>query len=543
MTEVSKKDSISFEIKNPTLLIFVAFAILILVMEEMVILNRPIAFGDDAYHAYISRYIGENRIFPRILPGLNSYFTYSPMLHLLMSVFYFSSFGEVLVKAFIPILVFLTSIATFVTVSRIFSKKAGFVAGILIATVPVIVTYSVVIYTDILMILFFILSAMTAIFADKFGGKKYWILSALFASLSFLSKGIGVISFAFIGFILLYKLFRKEWSFRQFLKLTLIIACLSILFIGGWLIRNVVFFKAVDCNLPLPSYNCVKAPTDPNLSKKFEGYVVPSGSNTGILQFGLNNVITFMYGNMWLVPMILIMGIVFFLFNREKLGLLALILLLLSITPAIAILAISINSGVEFRTEDAARYLILSSFAVPLVAAVFIDKFSDTVKKYWKYLTVIIIGVIVIFSWYNFKDKLNTMSEVTKFSPLFFDACNFIKSNTNNNSTFLTLWAGPTIYNCERTAWWETNYLPDIVLSNNLTTVLNGLKVTNTDYIFIQKFSLSNKAYQASIPVSFVQFLENNNSTFQKVFENGPTLSDCITQGGCDGTIIYKIKF
>ena len=74
-------------------------------------------------------------------------------------------------------------------------------------------------------------------------------------------------------------------------------------------------------------------------------------------------------------------------------------------------------------------------------------------------------------------------------------------------------------------------------------TVLDGLKSAGMSYVFIQKFSLSDIPYQASIPVSFVQFLENNPDTFENIFENGPELEDCIAQGGCDGTIVYRINY
>lgn len=198
---------------------------------------------------------------------------------------------------------------------------------------------------------------------------------------------------------------------------------------------------------------------------------------------------------------------------------------------------------VEQRSEDIARYLILSAFTVPLISAVFIDSFLESIKKYWKFFPLIIIGIIIIISWINFKGKLDVMAKVTQFSPAFFQACDFIRNNTEKDARFLTLWAPPTAYNCERVAKWESKHLPDIVLSQNLTVVLNGLKAQNISYIFIQKFALSQIPYQASIPVSFVQFLENNPKYFENIYENGPKLQECIARGGCDGTIVYRINY
>lgn len=543
MVEETEK-SISFELKNPLLLVFLSFAVTILVLELTVIQNSPIAFGDGAYHAYIAKYIGTTSAFPKVLPALDSFYTYSPLLHLLLGVFYTSPSGEMLAKAFIPILVFITGLAVFVTVSRLFSKRAAFIAAVLIITIPIVVTYSVVIYTDILMILFFALSSMFTLIAEKYSIKKYWILAVVFGGLSFLSKGIGVISFGFIGFVLLYKLIKKEFGFKEFLKLGIIVSCVAALVVGGWLIRNIIFFQTLDCNLPLPTAgNCVKETISPEVYENFEGYVTPSGSNVGVLNFGLKNFIVFMYGNLWLVPLCVIIGIILLLARREKVGYFKLVLLFLAVLPALVISYMGFKADVDQRTEDIARYLILSAFVVPLIAAVFIDDFSEAIKKYWKYLPIVVVVIIIIISWINFKDKLDVMASVTQFSPAFFEACDYIKSNTETDAKFLTLWAAPTIYNCERTARWESDQLPDIVLSQNLTTVLNGLKAQNTSYIFIQKFGLSQVPYQASIPVSFVQFLENNPDRFENIFENGPGLQDCIAQGGCDGTMVYRVNY
>jgi 4-amino-4-deoxy-L-arabinose transferase-like glycosyltransferase len=542
------KSTVSFELKNPLLLIFLVIGVALLILELGVIERSPIAFGDDAYHAYIAKYIGTTLSFPQILPGLNSYYTYSPLLHILSSLFYTAgAYGEILVKAFIPFIVFIAGLGIFVTVSKFFSARAGFIAAILTITMPIIATYSVLIYTDILMMMFFALSSMFTLIADRNNSKKYWVLAVVFAGLSFLSKGIGIISFGFIGFVLLYKLIKRELGFKEFLKLGVIVSFIAILAVGGWLVRNIILFKAVDCNLPLPSGNCVKVVIGPEMSKKFEGYVTPSGSNVDIWDFGLKNFLIFMYGSasysitLWLVPLAVIVGVIFAISKREKVDYLILLLLFLSLLPALAISLMSFQTVV--RTEDMARYLILSAFTVALLSAIAIDKFSDYIKKYWKYFTVIVLIIVVVISWLNVRDKLASMSSVTQFSPSFFQACDFIKGNTENDARFLSLWAGPTVYNCERTAEWESNQLPDIVLSQNLTTVLNALKIQNISYIFIQKFALSQTPYQASVPVSFAQFLENNNSTFQKVFENGPSLDDCVKQGGCDGTAVYKIKF
>jgi hypothetical protein len=314
--------------------------------------------------------------------------------------------------------------------------------------------------------------------------------------------------------------------------------------VGGWFARNLILYKSLDCTLPLPGKeNCVKDTIDPDLAKNFAGYVTPSGSNLDVLHFGLKGFMIFMYGNVWVVPLTLVIGTIFLLIKREKIDNFVLILIFVSILPALIIAYFGFKVNATQRAEDIARYLLLSSFTVPLVSAIFVDKFFESLKKYSKFVVPILLIIIIVMSWISMKDKLNTMSSVMQFSPSFFEACNFIKTNTVEDSKLLTLWAAPTAYNCERTAEWESNNLPDIVLSKNLTNVLDGLKKENISYIFIQKFALSQTPYQASIPIDFVAFLESNNKTFEKLFENGPTLTECVNSGGCDGTAVYKINY
>lgn len=121
-------------------------------------------------------------------------------------------------------------------------------------------------------------------------------------------------------------------------------------------------------------------------------------------------------------------------------------MLFLVVFPALVVSFIGLQINVVQRTEDVARYMILSAFTVPLIAAIFMDKFLESIKKYWKYLSVIFILVMLLFSWFNFKDKLNTMSSVIQFSPSFFQACDFIKTNTEKDAKLLSLWAAPTVY-------------------------------------------------------------------------------------------------
>ena len=224
--------------------------------------------------------------------------------------------------------------------------------------------------------------------------------------------------------------------------------------------------------------------------------------------------------------------------RHERNDVYLLILFVLSILP---VLFMSTRYD-SLRVEDAARYMILSTVIVALIAATWIETIFKIMDKKWKYLPPLIMVGLMVFCWFSFKPKLDMTSQIQTFSPAFFQACDWIKTNTPKDATFLSLWAAPTAYNCERNARWTSNDLSDILLSQNVSTILDGLKRQNITYIFIQKFAMSSTPYITMIPINFIGVLETNPNTFIKVYENGPLMQECVNAGGCDGTIVYEVK-
>jgi hypothetical protein len=72
---------------------------------------------------------------------------------------------------------------------------------------------------------------------------------------------------------------------------------------------------------------------------------------------------------------------------------------------------------------------------------------------------------------------------------------------------------------------------------------LNKTKEYGVTHIFLHKFSLSNEPMSERYTVEFAQFLENNPEHFENVFDNGPELVECLQMGGCDGNIVYEVKY
>ncbi len=209
--------------------------------------------------------------------------------------------------------------------------------------------------------------------------------------------------------------------------------------------------------------------------------------------------------------------------------------------------------SIQGRAEDASRNTLGMVPFVAVIAGIYLESLYSFLKKYSKYLGIVMIILIILLSFGSIKPKLLSLKPVKEFSPYFFEACDFIKRNTTENVLLMTVWDHGTIYNCQRKAI-SFGYLPDspdIAISENLTLVLERLNAHEITHIFIQKFSMSNRLLSSKYPTSFVEFMENHPEHFKKIYENGPSISACEAQNGytqdgdlmCDGTLVYEIKY
>jgi hypothetical protein len=211
------------------------------------------------------------------------------------------------------------------------------------------------------------------------------------------------------------------------------------------------------------------------------------------------------------------------------------------------------RGGIGSRAEDVARNTLGMVPFVAIIAGIYLESIYSFLKKYSKYLGFVFVVFIIFLSLGSIYPKLQNLKPVKAFSSYFFEACDFVKENTAEDALLMTIWDHGTIYNCQRRAI-SFGYLsdsPDIALSNNLTLVLERLEAHEITHIFIQKFSMSRKAVSSKYPTSFVEFMDEHPEQFEKIYENGPTVSDCVNQNGytqdgdlkCDGTLVYEIHY
>lgn len=306
------------------------------------------------------------------------------------------------------------------------------------------------------------------------------------------------------------------------------------LILGSFYLRNYVYYNTPLCGLRYV-FTSEKCNIDIEYKNREDFVQNNAGAATdaNVYQFGLMNYFQFAYGFLWFVPLVFIIGIVFLLSRREKLDVTIIIFFLASI-----VLFYMIYQG---RAEDTSRYMLFITPLIALVTGIYLEAIMNILKKYYKYFGIIFLILILIVLYYNFSSKILMMPQVKQFSPLFFDACKWVNLNLPADARLLSLYGHPTVYNCQRDATWELKDLPDIILSGDLNLTVQRLEANGINYIFIQKFALSQQAYRQTYPISFVAFLEQNPQTFKKVFENGPDYNSCLQAGGCDGTAIYKV--
>ena len=247
------------------------------------------------------------------------------------------------------------------------------------------------------------------------------------------------------------------------------------------------------------------------------------------------NYAEFAYGNIFFVFLGVLAGLITLIARKDKFDVLIL-LVLLSFIPVFYF-------GSLGRAEDASRYTLGVTPVLALISGSYFGILYSFIRTHFKKISIIVLIVVIFFAYQNLRDKVEGMKQVKQFSPMFFEACDWAKKNTDSKSLFMAIWDHQTAYNCERKVI-APGGLPDqadVELSSDAGLVHTRLKAHGINYVFIQKFSMTIGKEQNKYPVNFIGVMDLNKDKFKNVFENGPTVSDCINAGGCDGSIIYQV--
>ena len=538
-----EEKEISLEIKKPEIWILLAFLALVFVLEVLMTTSTPISFGDEGYHTRMAQWIGQKQEYPVWTPfeGTNlerASFARPPIFNILEGSFIFIfGFNELIIKLLTPFIVFLTGISVFILTKRIFNSKVALIAAIATVTIPALVTYSVTFYVDAFLTFNMAMFFLLFILALKESNQKYLILSGAFGAFALLTKITGLMVYAFAFFAFFYELIKERKKISDLFKKYWPLVAVMILIPSGWLIRNYYYYNNPICySLPFVNLFSTKGCSIDQFQGKYQfpGINQQTGSNISVYDMapeGILSYLDFAYGVLWFVMIAFFCGLAILFLKRDMIN------DLLLISLALFLIIFYMTTG---RAEDTARYTLGWVPIIALVAAIWLGEVYDFVKKYQKYLALVVFIFVFVFSYQNLNSKLAVMGQVKQFSPLFFEACDWIKVNTPQNSLIMTIWAHRAVYNCQRNAAGD---IADIAMSTDVNYTLSVAKELGITHLFIQKFSIGNSPMEEQYSIEFVQFLENNPDHFKVIFENGLSLQQCVQQSGCDGNILYQIVF
>ena len=536
----------------------VGFLLVVFALEVGLTLNNPIAFGDEGFHVNNARYIGTQIDYTHSTPHFGSElqverFNRPPLWNLSEASFYYLfGFNEAFVKILVPFMAFMTGLAIYVFVKRLYNENIAIVSAAIAVTIPSFVTYSVLFYTTVPYVFFFTMGFLSLLVAIKEDSRKFWILAGLFSGLAILANIAGLfLAFLVFGMGLLYLAKnRKLSSIAEALKTYGVVFVIMMLVIAPWVSRNVALFYQDGCYNPqdIVTGNCYAPIAEvEGTDAEFTGRTNLGGAEGSILSFGLASYLQFSYGFTNPNSTLNLIGLAFIPFSflaglviigvRRKMSDYA---LMLSVVIFLLILY-WLGSIFAGRAEDTSRYFLS---AIPLIAILAGTYWASIRKDNHKMNTAIVMLVMVVvisLTFTSFYQKVGQMDQVKDFVPSFFETCEWVDNNLPQDANLLSLHTHPTRYNCDRGAIWEFSDKENVLLSNDVEIITSSLNRHGIDHIFVQKFAISSQALSQAYPITFIQILEENEN-FVKIYENGPSLEECLPRGFCDGGIIYRVE-
>jgi len=539
MEQKSEKE-IEITIKSPLLILLILISLVYFYLELKVVLPTNISFGDEGFHTSMARFIAKNLEYPKYVPfegsvSIRDGFYRPPLWNFLLASFFFVfGINEIVAKTLTLLITLFLGLLTFALVKRISDEITAFFASLLLISFQSVLTYTVLFYYADLLLFFVTASFLSFLVFIKEGNKRFFLLSALFASLALLTNQFALTLYAIYSLYFLYEFF-SEKKYLSTIKLYLPFFILLILIPSGYLVRNILTYKTPLC-FSIPYIGKIFDNSQCKLDKfeekyNFVGQAIPIGTEASAFSIGLMNYFEFAYASTFFTILPFITGLILFYLKRDKTSILVFITFLI-----FAILLAEVGRG---RAEDAARYTLGFASFVAFVTAYFYKELFEFVEKHFKYLGYLILLAVVAFSFSVVNARLDTLYKVKVWDPSFFEACKWIKENTLSNSTISTIWGHNGAWCSDRNMGPA---LADILLSNDLNYTLKILKENKIDYLWIQKSSIDplNRGYADNYPSRFIQMLINNPQYFVKVYENGQPIEQCLQ--GCYGQTIFKVN-
>jgi 4-amino-4-deoxy-L-arabinose transferase-like glycosyltransferase len=500
--------------------IVILFIFIVGILFYNITLNSPIVFGDEGYYAYHAKMLSKNYILPKFeylgTRILHRPFSKLPFFILLDTFAWFVD-GEFGIKLLIPLFSILSAFMVYIFMKKFYNENAGLMAAFIFLLTPALITYSVLNYVDSLLGLLFVFGMYFGYKGLNNGKKRDLILAGIFGAFTILTKVTGLL---LLALFLIYFIFSKKKNWKDLFMIFLV----SILIVLPWFIRNVILFNNI-C-LEREPFRCQDFFIDKEIQTieglNFAGGLPQVGTNVDVLKMGILNFSNFAFG--FAITILLIFGIINILSKRIDKN----IFLVLSVLIFVLIFVV----GGGYRAEDTARFLVPAVIGISMVSGYLMDNIYNELKKYNKIIGIIVMLIILVFVFLYGLEKINTMPQVKQFSKAFFEACDWVKKDTPNDTLIFSIYSHQATYKCERISTATVPDKKEIQLTNN-DTAYEHLKLHGFNYIFIQGFVVSQEPYEDSISIEFLNYIDSS-PHFEKVFDNTNIY-------GNSGMLIYKV--
>ncbi|HLE07157.1 MAG TPA: glycosyltransferase family 39 protein [archaeon] len=486
----------------------VIIAVLILYLDVSV--NSPIVFGDEGYYGTAARWMAKNQIIPENFPLFENKiyherFTTSKPIFFIYETFGYFFGGELLVKILIALPAAVAAALIYLMGKKYFGWPVGLVSSFLFLMIPALITYGVLGYVDALFMMLVVAALHFGMKSFEKNKKKDVLLAGIFTGLAVMTKISG--NFLFL-FFFLYEIFSDKLRNKRFLVALVVLA---FLIASPWILRNFIsygspcyysgsFFNDQQCGAKLD----VEVPKISEL--KFEGRVQEVSTEADLFKFGILNYSRFAYG--WTLPLLFLFGFAFIALRRSKSDKI-LILLFISTLPLLLFST--------WRAEDTARYMLPMNIPLVLIAAIFAGSFFDNISKKNLLVGVIILVVLSASAFVYGFEKISTMKQVKQFVPGVFDACDWVKKNTTEDSVLFATYASQVRYQCERRLAVARD--SEEIMLGNESVSHEHLKLNGINYVYVINGLISQQKLQENYYEPFVKMMENS-TKFRNVFDN-----------------------
>ena len=494
--------------------------------------STPIIFGDEGYFASRGEWVLKNLEIPKYT---NDIYSENKLFHTFdldipFMIFLVSSFsigGELLVKILDPILTIITSLIVFLFARKFYSGKTGILSLFFFLILPCVITYTIFLYGDMILVLFMLSSLYFLLRSVKEDSKKYLVIAGIFGGFSILTKETGLL--IILPYIITFLFHKKDWL-KRFVMLFLILLAFATPLHGFHnfiLLGNPGIFM-IENYFPIEWHSSeIKILEGENLQLQ------QSGTYAGIFQYGVLNYIEFSYGLGVFVFIVIGISLLFYRKNKNDVLVLIWVIILFTI--------IFYRNGTEGKVESLSRWLLPLMPFFAIYGALATEKIYDFLKGYGenigKIIGILFIFMIVIFGLFSANTKAASLEPIKKWSPAFINGCDWIRRNTPEDSKIVSIWVHHGMYQCKRDFHWV--FLPnkDVIVTYSNDTSYDLLKENDMKYIYLQKFSIAFEKTAEVYPVEFVRYIENSDK-FEKVYEYP---ENCMTSQENDCVVVYKI--